>query len=333
MNKQQGFTLIELMISLVLGLLIIAAASQVYVISLRTATVQQAGSSILDANVFGLQQIENNIRMAGLGLSDVAKAGAADSGILAGGDKATAISTLRANGANLDPKLISRDGLDTTSTNTTGGGSDQLTIQYRAPANMRDCEGHLVLGPRTGILDLPGNPVVSIDGQIIVERYFVKNNNGTLELRCDAGLYVSNHIIQDDGQGQRNNGQGTTANAPTILTGADNRYNIHNLNDDGVLIASGIDDFQVRFGIASGANHSGIRYVTPTEYQALSSDTAIITVQLGLLTKGSVPSSDAPESQTYTILGNDVNMKSDQGQFIRRVYETNIMLRNSRGRS
>lgn len=180
MNKQQGFTLIELMISLVLGLLIIAAASQVYVISLRTATVQQAGSSILDANVFGLQQIENNIRMAGLGLSDVAKAGAADSGILAGGDKAAAISTLRANGANLDLKLISRDGSDTTSTNTTGSGSDQLTIQYRAPANMRDCEGHLVLGPRTGVLDLPGNPVVSIDGQIIVERYFVKNNNGTL---------------------------------------------------------------------------------------------------------------------------------------------------------
>lgn len=191
---------------------------------------------------------------------------------------------------------------------------------------MRDCEGHLVLGPRTGVLDLPGNPVVSIDGQIIVERYFVKNNNGTLELRCDAGLYVSNHIIEDSGQG--------TANA-TILTGASNRHNIHNLNanDDGALIASGIDDFQVRFGIASGANHSGIRYVTPTEYQALPADTAIITVQLGLLTKGSVPSSDAPESPTYTILGNDVSMKSDQGQFIRRVYETNIMLRNSRGRS
>lgn len=322
MNKQQGFTLIELMISLVLGLLIIAAASQVYVISLRTATVQQAGSSILDANVFGLQQIENNIRMAGLGLSDVAKAGAADSGILASGDKAAAISVLRVNGTKLSSDLISRD--DSGPTNTTSR-SDQLTIQYRAPANMRDCEGRLVLGPRTGILDLPGNPVVSIDGQIIVERYFVKDSNGTLELRCDAGLYVSNHIIQDNGQG--------TANA-TILTGANDRHNIHGLGDDGALIASDIDDFQVRFGIASGgAGNSGIRYVTPTEYQTLPSDTAIITVQLGLLTKGSVPSSDAPESPTYTILGNNVNMKSGQGQFIRRVYETNIMLRNSRGRS
>lgn len=322
MNKQQGFTLIELMISLVLGLLIIAAAAQVYVISVRTATVQQAGSNILDANVFGLQQIENNIRMAGLGLSDVAKAGAADSGILVSGNGAAAISTLRANSTNLDPKLISRDGSDTTSTNTTGGGSDQLTIQYRAPANMRDCEGRLILGPRTGVLDLPGNPVVPIDGQIIVERYFVKANGNTLELRCDAGLYVSNHIIQDDGQG--------TPNA-TILTGVDERHNIHDLGDDGALIVSGIDDFQVRFGIASGAN--GIRYVTPTEYQTQNSNAAIITVQLGLLTKGNVPSIDAPESQTYAILGNNVSMKNGQGKFIRRVYETNIMLRNSRGRS
>ena len=330
MNKQQGFTLIELMLSLEWGMLTNASASEVYVFRLRGASVQQAGSSILDANVFGLQQIENNIRMAGLGLSDVAKAGAADSGILAGGGNATAINVLHVNGAKLSSDLISRDDLGPT--NTTSRGSDQLTIQYRAPANMRDCEGRLVLGPRTGILDLPGNPVVSIDGQIIVERYFVKDNNGTLELRCDAGLYVSNHIIEDSGQGQRNNGQGT-ANAPTILTGANNRYNIHNLNDDGALIASGIDDFQVRFGIARDRNHSGIRYVTPTEYQRLPADTAIITVQLGLLTKGSVPSSDAPESPTYTILGNDVNMKSGQGQFIRRVYETNIMLRNSRGRS
>ncbi|MDI4483551.1 prepilin-type N-terminal cleavage/methylation domain-containing protein [Moraxella lacunata] len=324
MNKQQGFTLIELMISLVLGLLIIAAASQVYVISLRTATVQQAGSSILDANVFGLQQIENNIRMAGLGLSDVAKAGAADSGILAGGDggdKAAAINVLHVNGTKLNSNLISRDGSDTTSTNTTGGGSDQLTIQYRAPANMRDCEGRLVLGPRTGILDLPGNPVVSIDGQIIVERYFVRANGDTLELRCDAGLYVSDVIIEDSGQG--------TTDA-TILTGTAEQNNIHRFGDDGALIVSGIDDFQVRFGIADG---DGIRYVTPTEYNGMGADTAIITVQLGLLTKGSVSSIDAPDNPTYSILGNDVRMKDGQGRFIRRVYETNIMLRNSRGRS
>lgn len=314
-NKQQGFTLIELMISLVLALLIIAAVVQVYVISVRTATVQEAGSSILDANVFGLQHIENNIRMAGLGLSEVSRASAVDSGVLAG--NAAAVGALR----NLTANLLSRDVLDVTTTNTNGRGSDQLTIQYRAPVNMRDCEGNLVLGPRTGVLEMPGNPVGPIDGQIIIERYFVRANGDTLELRCDAGLYVSDVIVEDGGQG--------TADA-TILTGAARQNNIHRFGDDGALIVSGIDDFQVRFGVANG---NGIRYVTPTEYNDMGVDTAIIAIQLGLLTKGSVSSIDAPENPNYTILGNQVGMKDGQGRFIRRVYETNIMLRNSRGRS
>lgn len=317
MNKQQGFTLIELMISLVLGLLIIAAVGQVYVISVRTATVQEAGSSILDANVFGLQHIENNIRMAGLGLSEASKASAVDSGVLAGDSNAEAVGVLR----NLTTDLLSRDALGATTTNTNGGGSSQLTIQYRAPVNMRDCEGNLVLGPRTGVLEMPGNPVGPIDGQIIIERYFVRANGDTLELRCDAGLYVSDVIVEDGGQG--------TADA-TILTGITEQNNIHRFGDDGALIVSGIDDFQVRFGVANG---DGIHYVTPTEYNGMGANTAIIAIQLGLLTKGSVSSIDAPENPTYSILGNQVGMKDGQGRFIRRVYETNIMLRNSRGRS
>jgi len=38
--SQQGFTLIELMISLVLGLLVSAAVMQVYLINTRTLTIQ-----------------------------------------------------------------------------------------------------------------------------------------------------------------------------------------------------------------------------------------------------------------------------------------------------
>ncbi|STZ07548.1 Tfp pilus assembly protein PilW [Moraxella caprae] len=90
-NKQQGFTLIELMISLVLGLLIIAAVGQVYVISVRTATVQEAGSSILDANVFGLQHIENNRLPAKLGFPFTPS-------LLSGGGKPLWFDKLTTNG-------------------------------------------------------------------------------------------------------------------------------------------------------------------------------------------------------------------------------------------
>lgn len=68
---QQGFTLIELMISLVLGLLISAAVMQVFLTSQRVDRIQTAGSEIQDKAVFGLQSIEPQVRLANLGNSGV----------------------------------------------------------------------------------------------------------------------------------------------------------------------------------------------------------------------------------------------------------------------
>ncbi|MDO5651290.1 MAG: PilW family protein [Moraxella sp.] len=321
-NIQKGFTLIELMLSLVLGLIIMGAVIQVYFISVRTAAVQQAGSSVLDANVFGLQAIEGNIRMAGLGLSDVTKGNTSDSGVIVGNNAAVVMNGI----TPFDNTLISRDGAGPahTQAGATNRGSDQLTIQYRAPTNMQDCEGNLALGPRRGIIDDDGSEETPIDGQIIIERYFVVDNNGTLELRCDAGRYVNENIIVD------NQAASTNADIRAATTDLVNRANIiKDFNDNGVLVISGIDDFQIRYGVANG---DGIRYVTPTQYNA-TLGSAVVAVQVGILTRGSVPTNQAPESPTYNILGEDVTMATGQGQYIRRVYESNIMLRNSRERS
>ena len=43
-NRASGFTLIELMIALVLGLLVSAAVIQVYIVNARTSMVQQSAS-------------------------------------------------------------------------------------------------------------------------------------------------------------------------------------------------------------------------------------------------------------------------------------------------
>ena len=52
-----GFTLIELMISLVLGLLISAAVIQVYIVNTRTVTIQQSASEVQDSTIFALQSL------------------------------------------------------------------------------------------------------------------------------------------------------------------------------------------------------------------------------------------------------------------------------------
>ena len=53
-GSQQGYTLIELMVALVLGLLISAAAIQLFITSQNTFSLQQGGADVQDSSIFGL---------------------------------------------------------------------------------------------------------------------------------------------------------------------------------------------------------------------------------------------------------------------------------------
>lgn len=323
MNSQRGLTLIELMISLVLGLLIVAAVMQVYLISARTSVMQQAASAIVDNNVFGLQQVERNLRMAGLGLSGVSSSVARQSGIL-----------INAAGGQTDDRFgFTPSNANLLTTHNTGASniknmtSDQVTIQYRAPMMMRDCEGRLALGPREVINDKSNSNThfLSTDGQVIVERYFVhNNNNGNLELRCDAGRYITETIRlehKDTTNKVGNSEQYALLKQPNV---------INSFGDDGVLIASGVDLFKVQLAVADGDN---TRYMSIDEYQKSGelSNKAIIGVKLGMVTRGDVPAIQSETTTpTYILFGQSIQpQKSD---YIYRVYESNVMLRNSRDR-
>lgn len=163
-----GFTLIELMISLVLGLLISAAVIQVYLTNTKTASTQKSGSELQDASVFGLQQLESHLRLANLGNS------------------VTSITdTTAGGGIVISPKNIGLESTDTSKnlyftrtggdSNITGINSDQLTIQFKNKTRVKisDCE--------SADVEL---------GDTVIERYFVRSSSTTgqgLLLACDAG--------------------------------------------------------------------------------------------------------------------------------------------------
>ena len=140
---QQGFTLVELMISLVLGLLISAAVMQVYMANVRSVTLQDAGSSLIDSNVFGIPIIEDHIRLANLGLAGEVNDTSEGSGIfltetgnlkgikLVGGK--TIPLVLLTNTGDVTPVGKDDQWTAKTATNTPSG---QLTIQFRAPQDM-----------------------------------------------------------------------------------------------------------------------------------------------------------------------------------------------------
>ena len=55
-NVQKGFTLIELMVALALGLIVIAAAIQLFVGGILSSRLQQANAEIQDSGIFGLDE-------------------------------------------------------------------------------------------------------------------------------------------------------------------------------------------------------------------------------------------------------------------------------------
>lgn len=368
-SSQKGFTMIELMISVVLGLLIVAAVTQVYVMAMRTASTQQASAGILDANVYGLQQVERSLRMAGLGLGEQSKLNSACSGVLITSGLTNLEQCSDVTGVE---RTIATDGTITveskpspigslgntmwtsatsgTTANTTSAGMPQLTIQYRAPVDMLDCEGRLALGPRkvvgqsaskTSEEKTDGNGAttrepITVDGQVIVERYFVSRNaDDVLELRCDAMRYVPETIQTDNHEKPNDAAANARINAAKITDAS-----IHNPDNASSLVISGIDDFQVQFGVKNIDKQ--IRYQTIEQYLASPSSTKngntvnneIVAIKMGILAKGLVATAggDVPANPTYTILGQDVSMRTGQPtNAIRRVYESNTMLRNSRG--
>ncbi|GAA0800596.1 PilW family protein [Psychrobacter piscatorii] len=176
-----GFTLIELMISLVLGLLISAAVIQVYIINMRTATVQQSASEVQDSSIFAMQAIEDNVRIANLGnpitsINSTTKNG----GIV--------LTTTNLGSANTtEAKFLTTN--NTGLSNINNIASDQLTIQYKniTQNSLFDCEG---------------TEVLASSNDWVVERYFIRATDSSsttgvrsLSLACDAGRIDNTGVV------------------------------------------------------------------------------------------------------------------------------------------
>ena len=69
-SKQLGFTLVELMIALTLGLIVTAAAVQLILGSFITTRLQEANSQIQDSGLFGIDYIVKDIQMLNFGNSN-----------------------------------------------------------------------------------------------------------------------------------------------------------------------------------------------------------------------------------------------------------------------
>ncbi|MBP2279378.1 type IV pilus assembly protein PilW [Psychrobacter sp. PL19] len=308
-DRQAGFTLIELMVSLVLGLLISAAVIQIYIVNIRTSSIQSSGSELQDASVFGLQQLEKNVRLANLGNPSTQIDGTTVNGgvVLTGANLGITSAPL------INTDYLTRRAGDTpngtngwTGISNTAINSDQLTIQYIniTGSPLRDCEGS-----------------VAAVNDIIVERYFLRLATGNtssgaiknLVLACDAGRVNK------------------TGGIEVVTSASDSR----NFGQAGQEFMVNVDQFKVLLGTQATASTSvgQMMYLPSSAYLKITADKpAITSIKMGFIVHGSTPILGSDDQTSFTLLGQSNVLKTDTSRQkqVRTTYETTTLLRNAR---
>lgn len=302
MRFHKGFTLVELMIALALGLIIVAAAVMLFITGQQNYFMQRGAADIQDNSNFGLSYIAKNIRLANLNTTTAV----VDDTKLYGGillsiknvpstiPQATLTALLSAANAHASNVQSGSTEVDLK--------SDQLTIQY--------------LPVRTGGFDCEGQAITTTN-RVIVERYFLREDshaatgepNSPLALACDAGSY--------------------TLNSPTEITGLADTNN-------GQIIMKRVDYFRVLLLVQSS---TGLRYMPINTYMSITTTPKprILAVQLGLLVRASDSagqSAQLDDEKTFNILDQSVKAKipaTATTKYIRQPLMQTITLRNALG--
>lgn len=170
-RKMSGYTLVELMVALVLGLIVVLVAVQMLLAGQRSVAFQTAVLNVQDNANIGLNYIVTDLKHTNLNLINRDM-------------RSTGVSGLIVSDSNYPVNITTNRRLSSTadlnSPSLTEDDSDVLVIQYRPNlAKGYDCEGEAITSPN----------------DVIVQRYFLRRDtngaNFDLALACDAGRYAN----------------------------------------------------------------------------------------------------------------------------------------------
>ena len=312
-NNQSGFTLVELMVSIVLGLLLVAAGIQLFINGQVAYKVQQAGAAIQDSGVFGLSYMTQSIRLANYGNSDAMNDETLFGGVVISGesantspDRAGNLKGMRIGATQITDKKYLTSNKQTES--AYGIASDQLVIMYQAPKNMYNCAGEKVNGPVRTLTSIT-------PGQYVIEKYYIKKDgtNAAAALYCDSGIFTDNETARKSSAG----------------------LNIAGYGVDGTMISNNAEYMRIQLIVRT---KNGTQTMPIDAYTAdfVISDTptgnqvkarpAIIGINLGLMVRSTDKAGSKYGAQTYQVLDKVITAPDDG--YIRNAYLTTIALRN-----
>ncbi|WLF83590.1 PilW family protein [Moraxella sp. ZY210820] len=328
MGKQAGFTLIELMIAIILGMLVVAAALAIFIGGQRALNVQQGMGSVQESAIFGLNQLTYFVRHANLNSTETQQVKLNDlgSGIIfnANNFPVTATSQRAAQPFTQTGQRAAVRGVL--------AESDSLAIQYMpsydrsTPANfistMVDCEGR----------DISFRSKNPDSRYVSVHRFYVdlmpasqQNADGTrYALYCDASYYdavAKSSTGIDNIGGQLINNSGGVASVPGTPD-----------NSNAIVLIPDIEAFKVRLGVKNAAG--SIRYMPINQYTNATEN--VVSVELGILVRSneSVGNDDNIDAtRRYDVAGTTVQINTDNTgtKRLREAFSQVVALRNAQG--
>ena len=336
-DRQHGLTLVELMISITLGLLVVLAATALLVSSKSSYVSQDDDTLVRDTGRYAIENIMRSLRQAAFENWDTeTSASKTQQAPIVTQPKMTAnLSGLDANtltGSTSTPGIG-----DNTSSNVVNG-SDVLAVRFYG-SGAPDGGKFTAKAIRDGygsVLDCAGFAVSAPTSQSDAEAgrgwsiyYVAKDASGEPELRCK---------YRSDG--------GSTWNS--------------------MAIARGVESFQVLYGVDTDGDRIPNRFLTATEINALDSNITItatsepektyeknrktnwkkvLVVKVALLVRGAQNVQGDVSGKIYNLFGSDysdANASSDTGvkikvadldasvqRRVRKVFEATIQYRNA----
>lgn len=322
MKNHAGFTLIELMISLTLGLIIVAIAIQLLISGQSNYRIQEAAATIQDSGVFSLNTVVKNIRLANYGNTDNINDETAYGGVVLSAQAAKNISPVR-NGNLKDIKIVStlitdEKGISQDSYTDSGFGeekSDQLVIIYQAPIQMTTCTGRTAQGSSKAINANDGTMTLN-KGWYVVERYYVKKNTstGSADLYCADAMFLA---------------KGESIPAGVTWTATETLDQDYLTLEDEKLVAPNVDFMRVQLIVKNADNTSGTMSIFDYKNLGVTTTTkrpAVIGLNLAWLVRSSEKLQKL-DAKPHTVL--DKTLSPPDDKYMRHIYTTSIALRNS----
>lgn len=298
-QKNVGYTLVELMIALALGLIVVLVAVQMLLSGQRSYTFQNAMLNVQDNANIGLSYIVADLKHTNLNIINRDIQNNKIAGLIVGNaNYPAAVVTNRRISSSGEGKSLAEN------------GSDVLVIQYRPNvAKQYDCEGNQITDTT----------------ETVVQRYFLrvdengaKDSNGEpyeLALVCDAGRY------------------GTTSTAVAgFNTNAAEGGQIIMPRVDQFKVLVGVEDIDSKqLSYMSLKDFAEID--PPTD--ATKKGKRAVSLQIGILSRSLDSSgSDTEEKLSYQLLNTEEKIKKPsamKAKFIRVPVEQTIALRNALG--